>query len=237
MIHIAIVEDEERAGACLEQYLNRYAQEADESFQINLFHDALAFLDGYTEAYQLVFMDIEMPGLSGMEAAKRLRERDDCVQIIFVTNMAQYAVNGYEVRAMDFIVKPVEYSSFYMKMKRVMRYIHGNAAKQISVKKDKTLLRFELRKLYYVEVRGHNLEYHTENGVIEVRGKLSELEEKLKGEHFARCNNCYLVNLACVKAVRGLFITVGEDELRMSRSKRNAFLGSLTDYLGGGVLR
>lgn len=237
MIHVAIVEDEMRAGAILEECLRRYTLETGEDFLVNRFTDALSFLEGCSRAYQLVFMDIEMPGLSGMEAARRLRARDDGVQIVFVTNMAQYAVSGYEVSALDFIVKPVKYSSFYLKMNRIMRYLRAKSGRQITVKKDKALLRFELRKLLYVEVRGHCLEYHTQEGIIEARGKLSELEKELNGEHFARCNQCYLVNLACVKAVHGLIVTVGKEELRMSRSKRSDFLNRLTDYLGGGVLK
>ena len=136
MIHVAIVEDDAQASALLQDYLKKYSEETGNGFQVSVFKDALSFLDGYVPEYQLIFMDIKMPGIDGMEAARRLRALDDSVQLIFVTNMAQYAIKGYEVRAMDFIIKPVEYSSFFMKMKRVMRYIDRNATGQITIKKD-----------------------------------------------------------------------------------------------------
>lgn len=137
MVYVAIVEDDARAAQRLENHLNRFAAETEEQLHIEIFPDALQFLDGYAPVWQLVFMDIEMPNIDGLDAAKRLRAIDEGVQIVFVTNMAQYAIQGYEVRAMDFIVKPVEYGSFFMKMKRAIRYIRANSPKQITVKRTK----------------------------------------------------------------------------------------------------
>lgn len=235
MIRIAIVEDDANASSILKNHIAKYGEETSEQFSVAVFKDAFSFLEGYSKGYQLIFMDIEMPGIDGLEAAKRLRRMDDNVQLIFVTNMAQYAINGYEVRAMDFILKPVEYPTFFMKMKRAMRYIASNTVRQITIRKDKAIFRLESNKVRYIEVQGHNLQYHTEDGVIETRGNLSEIEESLQGEHFARCNNCYLVNLAAVTKVSGLSLMLGEEELRISRSRHASFMNSLTEYIGGGV--
>ncbi len=234
MVYVAIVEDDARAAQRLENHLNRFAAETEEQLHIEIFPDALQFLDGYAPVWQLVFMDIEMPNIDGLDAAKRLRAIDEGVQIVFVTNMAQYAIQGYEVRAMDFIVKPVEYGSFFMKMKRAIRYIRANSPKQITVKKDKAILRLDLREVRYIEVRGHNLEYHTSSGLVTARGKLSEAEQQLKADFFVRCNNCYLVNLIWVKEVHGLTANVGGEILNISRSRRPAFLAALSEFLGGG---
>ena len=107
MYKFAIVEDNEAAAEKLAGFLERYANENNEVFEIIKFHDALDFLDGYRTVYDAVFMDIEMPGIDGMEAAHRLRRLDQKVILVFVTNMASYAVKGYEVNATDYIVKPV----------------------------------------------------------------------------------------------------------------------------------
>ena len=104
MFKIAIVEDNRAAMEKLQGYLERYAQENNEKFDIASFGDALAFLDSYRRIYDMVFMDIELPFINGMEAAQRLREIDKQVVLLFVTNMAQFAVKGYEVDALDYLV-------------------------------------------------------------------------------------------------------------------------------------
>ena len=119
-ICVAVVEDEKRERELIKKYLASFGEERGVVFNVYEFEDGLSFLSDYKSIYDVVFMDIEMPHLSGMEAAKRLRKLDDKVALVFITNMAQYAVGGYEVDAMSFIVKPVTYSNFAMKLSRVM---------------------------------------------------------------------------------------------------------------------
>ena len=112
MIRVAIVEDEDIAARQLEQCLQQYESGHDIRFSSCRFRDALEFLEQYQPLYDLIFMDIGMPGLDGMEAAVRLRAMDSVTPLIFVTSMVQYAVRGYEVDALDFVVKPVRYPTF-----------------------------------------------------------------------------------------------------------------------------
>ena len=106
MINVAIVEDEKQAADRLCSLFCRYERERGEKFRVVVFSDPVTFLANYSPDYELIMMDIDMPDLNGMDAVRKLREADREVMVIFVTNLAQYAVKGYEVDAFDFIVKP-----------------------------------------------------------------------------------------------------------------------------------
>lgn len=107
MLRIAIVEDHESDAKRLTALLESYAQKNGKRFAITWIANANTFLDSYQHQYELVFMDIRMPGLNGMMAAHELREMDHTVVLVFLTSLAQYAVESYEVEATDYILKPL----------------------------------------------------------------------------------------------------------------------------------
>lgn len=232
MFKIAIVEDNGASAEKLRSFLERYAVESDENFDIEIFGDALAFLDSYKRIYDMVFMDIELPFIDGMEAAKRLRVVDQQVILIFVTNMARFAVKGYEVDALDYLVKPVHYGDFELKLRRaVMRRKESSEA--ILVVRQSGLLRLRLQQVRYIEVRGHSLIFHTESGEEKGSGTLLETEEKLKDKGFLRCNKCYLVNQKHIAAVQGYTLVMsGGEKLQISRPRKKTFMSELAQTMG-----
>ena len=123
MIHIAIVEDEKEFAQTLQDYIQRYMAETHTAIQTDTFHDGMSFLDEYSGKYQIVFMDIAMPHMNGMDTAERLRKVDSNVCLIFITSLAQYAIRGYEVEALDFIVKPVAYDLFKIRLEKAISRI------------------------------------------------------------------------------------------------------------------
>ena len=115
MVRIAIVEDTQTDSKTLMRYVKEYTRLVNVEVEISVFDNAVKFLDKYTPKFDIVFMDIEMPYINGMEASKKLRELDQKVILIFVTNLAKYAIKGYEVQAFDFVVKPITYHDFTLK--------------------------------------------------------------------------------------------------------------------------
>lgn len=234
MIRVAIVEDEEKAAELLRKYFAKLKQEQDVDYELQVFADAVSFLEQYRGDQDLVMMDIEMPGINGMEAAKRLRYMDREVVLVFVTNMAQYAVKGYEVDALDFIVKPVSYSDFSFKMKRVLYALQMKNGSQITIQMQGGIKRVTSDEILYVEVTGHTVQYHLLQENITVRGSLSKVEEQLGESRFLRCNNCYLVNPRHIKEVKGHSVLVGTDELQISHPRRKAFMQELSRWVSNG---
>lgn len=232
MPKIAIVEDNKAAADKLEEFLDRYSQQESAVFYVDIFDGALSFLERYKPVYDIVFMDIEMPHLDGMEAARRLRKLDQKILLIFVTNMAQFAVKGYEVDALDYIVKPVQYPDFKMKLQRAVARCQ-NDADAVLVPQQNQVSRILLRDIRYIEVCGHRLIYHTEHGKIDGGGTLREAEERLRGKGFLRCNKCYLVNFKHIANVQGstLLMTDG-DELKISRPRKKEFMWELAECMG-----
>ena len=173
-----------------------------------------------------------MSQVDGMDAAHELRRRGVGAQIVFVTNMAQYAIRGYEVGAFDFVVKPVEYPVFAFKFKRVLEAVRSRRRDLVNLETKDGFVRLDAADILYVEVRGHKLTYHTAHGPVEVWGTMKAATAELEPLGFAACNACYLVNLDRVTGLSGEYVRVGEESLKMSRGKSRDFVDALTRSMG-----
>lgn len=235
MLSIAIVEDEKDAAEHLQKYIKKYEHVSGEDYQCSWFSDARQFLDDYQPVYDIIFMDIRMPYIDGMKAAEKIREQDEETALIFVTNMAQYAIRGYEVRAMDFILKPLKYFDFEMKFKRALKYINRRQDVVMTIETKEMIKKIPSRDIYYVEVMNHHLLYHMADRTYETYGQLKNVEEILLPFGFAKSSQSYLVNLRYVREIHAAEILVGEDKIPLSRRKRKEFMQIFTEYIGGGI--
>ncbi len=231
MLTIAVVDDEEKMIRTLVGYLHQYEEENGESFWIREYQNGFDLLKEKNRP-DILLLDIEMPGIDGLKLAQSVRKQDtDCV-IAFITNMAQYAINGYEVQARDFFVKPVNYKTFALKFRRLIDAAMQNEKKSIMVNIDYEKKRLNISDIYYIEVKQHRLYFHTTKGTLESWGSLSKIAEELRGYGFEFCNAYLLVNLKYVLHIGKGTIKVADDELTMSRGKTKTFLNALTEYEG-----
>lgn len=232
MYRIAVLEDTPGEAEVIESALRRYAEERGRPVSLKLYTSGERFLEEYEPGLDLVLMDIEMPGISGMETAEQLRKRDEDVPLIFVTKMANYAVQGYSVRAMDFVVKPVVYENLAIKLDRALRAVDRRRNCRVVIQNGELTRWLNTEEILYVEVMNHTLFYHTAEEKISAYGTIKDCEQKLAPRGFARCSNSFLVNLNHVRQVRGSDVLVGEQWLPIGRTKRREFMQRLAEFAG-----
>lgn len=232
MWNVAIIEDEEVMAKQLVSYFAKFGKENNESFTFSIFNNAEAFLQNYKKEYSVVLMDINLPGMNGMQCVKKLRELDENVLVVFVTNLSQFAVDGYEVKAFDFVVKPISYYNFSLKLKRALSHLSSlNNYELVVSTKDKKYF-ININQLVYIEIRNHTIIYHLVNEEIKGSGTLKSLYANLQKHHFAFCNQCYLVNLAFVKGIDDGFLLINGEKIRIASSRKKSFMQELTAYIG-----
>ncbi len=233
MLEIAIVEDEENYRKVLWQYLRKYETETAEQIHISVFTDGDEIVEHYSARYDIILMDIEMRFMNGMDAARKIREVDRSVIIIFITNMAQYAIQGYEVDALDYVLKPISYFAFSQKLQRAVGRMKKREEHYINIVSKNGVNKVAVSEIGWIESEGHRLIYHVKDRAYEsTLNSMKKVENELKECNFFRCNKGYLVNLAHVKAIQDGWAILTNGKVMISRAKKTEFQKALTTYVG-----
>lgn len=234
MIRVAIVDDDPLWLDQLQGYLRRYADSCGREVSVEVFPDGEDLLHHYQPNFDLIFLDVEMEFLDGMTTARLLRETDPNVAILFITNMAQYAIRGYAVDALDYVLKPVNYFAFSQRLSRAIQRLGRRETAYLTIPVKGGAMKLAVGDIWYVESRGHQLIYHTRTGELTAAGgTIQQAEENLKGHSFFRSNKGYLVNLEHVDGVRDGCALIHGEKLIISRTRKSAFLEALTNYVSG----
>ena len=235
MIRIAIVEDDKQVQQQMVDYIRRYERQFGRMFDLVLFDDGDEIVSNYRPVYDIILLDVQMSRMDGMAAAEAIRRVDQDVILIFITNMAQFAIRGYAVDALDYVLKPVPYFAFSQQLQKAVNRLKRMQRAFLAVPVEGGMRRVSVDSIYYLESEGHSVHFYTESGDFPSPGTLKSFETQLSGKSFARCNSGYLVNLAQVTGVQQNMVQVGPYELQISRPKKKSFLEALTDYIGGEV--
>ena len=232
-MNIAVVDDSREDAGHLEAFLSRYHQEKNLPMQVHTFLSSVEFLESFHGEYDIIYLDIEMPGSNGLEVAHEIRSRDETVAIIFITNMAQYAIRGYEVNAVDFMVKPVGYFNFVQKLEKALRAAEKRGTQFLLLSNGDGLYRIPPTDILCIEKDKNYLVYHTRKGLFQQRGTIQEARQRLQGLAFSECTSGCLVNLRHVDRIGRETILVGGEELPVSRRMKKSFVQDYMDFLGG----
>lgn len=233
LIRIAIVEDEAESAHKLEEFLQHYSRERGCEIKSRAFSDGEELVRGYRPEYDIILMDIQLQEMDGMTAAELIRAQDPEVMIIFITNMAQYAIRGYAVDALDYVLKPVSYFAFSQRMDRALDRLGRRRTHYLAIPVKGGSQKLDVGQIRYVESRGHTLIFHMKRGEILSNGTMKEMEDLLEQYGFCRCNKGYLLNLDYVDGIQDGCALVGEDQLLISRGRKAPFMEALANYMGG----
>lgn len=233
MITIALVEDDSKYRKAFTEYLKRYEAETGQQFRISVFADGREVLRDYRPGWDIILMDIAMPEMDGMTAAEKIRETDQDVIIIFMTNMPQYAMKGYTVEALDYVLKPVTYFAFTQRIEKAVSRLKKRSRNYLAINFHGGLKRLDVGEITYVEVLDHDLVYHVGRETYTTRGTLAEAEKSLKDAPFFRVNKSFLINLEYAEGVRQNEVIVAGDSVSVARARKKALMDALNDYMSG----
>ncbi|MBR4209226.1 MAG: response regulator transcription factor [Verrucomicrobia bacterium] len=235
---VVILEDQKKDSDRLCELIRRYAAEHDVKFTLSVFQDGTELIDHYQSGFDILFMDIELPQMNGMMAAEKMRERDPYIPIIFTTNMAQYAVRGYEVEALGFMVKPVSYYPFENYMTKALtkcRWVEKIRTNQmISLGSSSNLQRVYVDDIMYIVKDRNYLIYHLQSGKeLKERGNIKDVLPRFENTTIRQCANGCLVNLKYVRKKEGTEILLPGMSFSITMPFRKSFTQELMDYVRG----
>ena len=202
VIKIAIVEDEELQAQLIRKYVEKWAEEKNIKTIIESFHSGESFNFSWCvdKSYDILLLDIQMPGINGVELARKIREKDWLINIIFITAIPDYIGEGYEVEAINYLIKPIDKKKLYECLDRALEKT-PEEEKILLVKEQGEIYRIVQSDILYIESFGHNLEINTIDEKYNIRKSIAAIEKELDGKDFVCCHRSYIVGLKHVKRI------------------------------------
>jgi DNA-binding LytR/AlgR family response regulator len=232
-IRCAIVEDDPLFQRQAKQFVSRYAQESGDDILTDVYGSSLAFLTKFNAQYDIILMDILMPGCNGFEAAERVRQFDQKCVIVFITSTPQYAIKGYAVHALSYILKPLSWPMFHSEFGRAIDAVDRDDRPTIMLQQGSSFYQVPLGSITYIESEQHRITVHTDESDIRVTTTLTELQKRLEPDGFYRINSYYIVNMDRVRTIEGQICVLDTDRrLNISRSRKKGFIEAMTRRLG-----
>jgi len=232
-MRIAIIDDSTEDADVLKGHLQRYSEESGREFNIDYYQASIEFLEEFQNQYDVLFLDIEMPGSDGLTVAREIREKDSAVAIVFVTNMVQFAIEGYKVNAIDFMVKPVGYFVFTDTLNKAINSVAVRPDTTVLINDPDGLYSISSNEIVYIEKLQDKVIFHTKTRNYIERNTIKSIKEKLNHNFFGECSSGILVNYEKVRCITKEEVDVGLAKLPLSRRQKRQFTEDYIKFIGG----
>ncbi|MCI8889258.1 MAG: response regulator transcription factor [Hungatella sp.] len=230
MIKIAVCDNEPVMCETLKEMVSSKLGQWGEAFRITSYIHGASLLVSPLD-FDLIFLDIQMPGLDGMELARRLREKEFGGILIFVTVLKECMEDAFEVEAMDYLCKPVDKDRLERALKRSLKRLGDRQQRYLVVKTMSWCRKVNLRDIYYCEVMNRKIFLHTRSGILEYYGKMKDLERQTE-PFFIRCHRSFLVNPDYVwEYGEGQVILKNEERVPVSKHYHQALIERMMHYM------
>ena len=236
---IAICEDDTTQQNILTTALDSYRTPAGEHVQYDVYHNGLDLLASInTHPYDVLLLDILMPGFTGIETARGIRESNEKIPIIFLTTSQEFAVESYRVHAFDYLMKPVDQNALFETLDRAYAMTESTLEKSILVQTAKAVYVLSLSQIEFVEINNRTLSFHLIDGTVKsISGRLSDYEDALlKHPEFLKIHRSYIINMDFMKALnQKSFITLTGNEVPISRNLLPAIQRRYIEHLHSAI--
>lgn len=203
-----------------------------ESFSVSSYASGEELLEKMDPDTQILLLDIRMKELSGMEVARKIREVNGDICIIFITTMGQCALEGYDVHAYGFLVKPLQYEVFFRQIADAMKLLEQHTGNKLVLRRQDQMFLYNVRDIVYFEVYGHSLRVVTPEESQEFITPLKEVEQQLSKQGFLRCHKSYLVNCRHVKKIEGNTLVMSNGaRIALSKHRKGEFLIQFQEHM------
>lgn len=239
-MQIAVCDDDRAMQEILRSKIEKICREKGTACQVRCYSSGEELLSS-GEKPDLLFLDIQMPGMDGMDAAEELRRRQWDTILVFVTALSEYVYDAFDVGAFHYLVKPfrdekleavlIRASEQYEKQRQAARREEGGGA-VILVKRGGVSTAVPVESIIYAEVFNRKITLHTTNGTMEYYGKLTDLSQKVGGR-FYRTHRAYLVNLRYVEKYDAMTIWLEQGKVPVSKKQFAGFVKRYMQYIGG----
>lgn len=237
MLRIGICDDEQAARFSLRCALERCLERMDITYTLYEFSSAegvMEWLSKHPTELDLLFLDIEMRGINGMEAAQKICENDSNLSLVFVTGYADYVFDGYTVGALDYIIKPPNKDRLARVLTRVQALLHKREPETFTVQNTDGLFRVPLNSILYFMSDRRQVILVTKTSRIPFYAKLDEVEQQFD-KTFVRLHRRYLARVQAIDSMVGELAYVGEESLPVSRSQKPIVIQAIAEavVMGG----
>ena len=234
MWKVLVCDDEKACRDSVLEMLKSYEKESGETLDVTICKSGEELMQRFSPSFDLLLLDIQMKTLSGMNAARAIRQNGSDVQIIFITAMSEYAIEGYEVHAFGFLKKPVHYRQLAWQLEDVFTMLKKKRGVSVMVQDGSVIKAYRSDEISWIEVLGHDVFLHLKDGSKQrCSTPLAKLEETLSASGFFRIHKSYLVSMQELRSINQTTVSMQDgSELPLSKHRKQDLIYAFAEFKG-----